>query len=76
MARKICVGLIALPVFLCNAPSSFAHTSELNFFRYKAPLNPTTITTRVNTDYHPIPVIISGRDDKTPECLRLGTCNN
>jgi hypothetical protein len=74
MARKICVGLIALPVLLCNTPSSFANTST--FFRSKVPVNPTTITTSVNTDNYSIPVLLSGRDDKTPECLRLGTCNN
>lgn len=73
MSPKICVGFLALPFFLCNAYA--ANASTINSPIIKQTVSG-ELTIAKNTNYHLPPIQLEGRDGKTRECLRFGTCDN
>jgi hypothetical protein len=83
MSYRICVGLIALPVFLWNAGQAFASNSGVAIFKHPIPettaFSLTKIITNItNIDYQlqAVPFQLSARDDQTEECLRAGNCKD
>ena len=78
MSRTILIGLVALPVFLCNAASSEASNSSVpifgNNFLPKTALIASSI--KVQLIQHIMPFQLSARDDQTEDCLRAGNCKD
>ncbi|RCJ30083.1 hypothetical protein A6770_21595 [Nostoc minutum NIES-26] len=71
MNRTICIGLMALPVYLHNAKLSFAYSNVPSF------LNPLSIVAySTNAQSRIAPWQISARDDQTEDCLRDGMCRD
>ncbi len=70
MYRTICVGLMALPIYLYNADS------DLPPFKPMFSMTITQILPSSNTRLYKIQHKILGRDDQSEDCLRLGTCKD
>ncbi len=75
MNRTIYIGLMALPVYLYNACSSFA-SSDILILNYKVPITTALIAVSTNAQLHAVPWRISARDDQTEDCLRAGICKD
>jgi hypothetical protein len=75
MNRKIYIGLMALPVYLYNACSSFA-SSDVPIFNSKVPITTAVIAVSTNAQLKIVPWQISARDDQTEDCLRAGICKD
>lgn len=75
MTRIIIISLMALPIFLGNAASSFAATRDAPILSNKFLLKPDLITSSIKDQLiYLVPFQLSARDDQTEDCLRAGDC--
>ncbi|BDA69789.1 hypothetical protein RIVM261_075130 [Rivularia sp. IAM M-261] len=74
MSRIACLGMMVLPVFLCNIGESFAvlTSSVLNRgANYTANVFIPQNHKSQSTSY-----LVAARDEKIQDCLRLGNCKD
>ncbi|BAZ29846.1 hypothetical protein NIES4074_22930 [Cylindrospermum sp. NIES-4074] len=76
MNRTICVGLMALQVYLYNSGVDFASSSDVPLFQQIFPITTTYITASINAQSHRVPGKVSARDEQSGDCLRTGTCQD
>ncbi|MFS0513325.1 hypothetical protein ACEYW6_01090 [Nostoc sp. UIC 10607] len=76
MNRTICIGLMALPVYLYNAQLGNTCSSGVSIVENQLPIITALIVYNTNTLSHKFPWQISARDDQTEDCLRAGTCRD
>lgn len=70
MHRIMCIGLIALPVYLYDAKPSLASCGNLPIITATFINQNQSITTQTNL----APWQISSREDQTGDCVRHGNC--
>ncbi len=76
MNRTICIGLMALPVYLYTAEASFASSGNIPILKDQISIiNALTVHSK-NTQLHLAPWQIFARDEQTGECLRSGDCKD
>ena len=73
MNRIICIGLMALPVYLHKGTPSFVSSSDAVMVKNDVT---TFITYSINAQAPMPPWQISARDDQAEDCLRLGICKD
>ncbi|MBL1200576.1 MAG: hypothetical protein RMY62_009815 [Nostoc sp. ZfuVER08] len=75
MNRTICIGLMALPIYLSNAELSNVY-SNVSIVKNQFPTIATVMVYSMNTPFDILPWQISARDDQTEDCLRSGICKD
>ncbi|MEH2239621.1 hypothetical protein [Nostoc sp.] len=75
MNRTICIGLMALPIYLYNAELGNTYSSDVSIVENQLSRITALIVYSTNTQSH-FPWQISARDDQTEDCLRAGTCRD
>ncbi|WP_375499611.1 hypothetical protein [uncultured Nostoc sp.] len=76
MNRTICIGLIALPVYLYNAQLGNTCSSDVLIVENQLPIITALVVHNTNSQLEKFPWQISARDDQTEDCLRAGTCRD
>lgn len=75
MNRTICMGLMALPVYLYNSGVGFA-SSGVPFFKQMFPITVAQSATNTDAQLYIVPLAIAARDDQPEDCLRSGICKD
>jgi hypothetical protein len=76
MNRKICIGLMALPVYLYNAQLSTTYNSDVSIVENQLSIITALVVYSTNSQLDRFPWQMSARDDQTEDCLRAGTCRD
>ncbi|MEH2254165.1 hypothetical protein [Nostoc sp.] len=76
MNRTICIGLMALPIYLYNAELGNTCSSDVAIVENQLSRITALVVYSTNTQSHKFPWQISARDDQTEDCLRAGTCRD
>ncbi|MFN6485496.1 MULTISPECIES: hypothetical protein [unclassified Nostoc] len=76
MNRKICIALMALPVYLYNVELGNICSIDVTIVKNQFPTIATLIAYSTNAQSRILPWQISARDDQTEDCLRAGTCKD
>ncbi|MCW5315393.1 hypothetical protein GTQ43_16725 [Nostoc sp. KVJ3] len=76
MNRRICIALMALPVYLYNVELGNTDGSDVIIVKDQFPVIAAVIAYSTNAQAHILPWQISARDDQTEDCLRAGTCKD
>ncbi|MBG1260148.1 hypothetical protein [Nostoc commune] len=76
MNRTICIGLMALPVYLYNAQLGNTYSSDVSIVENQLPVITALVVYSTNSQLDKFPWQISARDDQTEDCLRAGTCRD
>lgn len=76
MNRTICIGLMALPVYLYNAQLGNIYSSDVSIVENQFPIITALVVYNTNSQLDKFPWQISARDDQTEDCLRAGTCRD
>ncbi|RUS97028.1 hypothetical protein DSM106972_085780 [Dulcicalothrix desertica PCC 7102] len=74
MSRIACLGMMVLPVFLCNIGESFAviRSSVLN----QGVRQTANVFIPQNYKSQSTSYLVAARDEKIQDCLRLGNCKD
>lgn len=72
MNRTICIGLMALPVYLYNAQIGNIYSSDVSIVENQTAL----VVYSTDSQSDKFQLQISARDDQTEDCLRAGTCRD
>ncbi|MDZ8186107.1 MAG: hypothetical protein RMX96_14795 [Nostoc sp. ChiSLP02] len=75
MNRTICIGLMALPVYLSNAQLGNVCSNVL-IVKNHLPSIAFLMVDSTNAQLDILPWQISARDDQTEDCLRTGICKD
>ncbi|MCC5642027.1 hypothetical protein LC607_03430 [Nostoc sp. CHAB 5824] len=76
MNRTICIGLMALPVYLYNAQLGKTCSSDVSIVENQLPIITALVVYSTNSQSDKFPWQILARDDQTEDCLRAGTCRD
>ncbi|WP_392533512.1 hypothetical protein [Nostoc sp. C117] len=76
MNRTICIGLMALPVYLSNAGIGFAYGSDVINVKNQYSIVAAFMVYSTNASSGILPWQMSARDDQTEDCLRSGICKD
>lgn len=76
MNRTICIGLMALPVYLYNAQLGNTYSSDVSIVEDQLPIITALVVYSPNSQFDKFSWQISARDDQTEDCLRAGTCRD
>jgi len=76
MNRTICIGLMALHVYLYNAQLGNIYSSDVSIVEDQLPIITTLVVYSTNSQFDKLLWQISARDDQTEDCLRAGTCRD
>jgi hypothetical protein len=76
MNRKICIALMALPVYLYNVELGNTCSRDVTIVKNQLPTITALIAYSTNAQSRILPWQISARDDQTEDCLRAGTCKD
>ncbi|MBC6433262.1 hypothetical protein FM036_22125 [Nostoc sp. HG1] len=76
MNRTICIGLMALPVYLYNAQLGNTYSSDVSIVENQLPIITALVVYSTNSQFDKFSWQISARDDQTEDCLRAGTCRD
>ncbi|MBD2517126.1 hypothetical protein H6G93_19320 [Nostoc sp. FACHB-973] len=75
MNRTICIGLMALPIYLSNAELGNV-CGNLSIVKNQLPKIAALVVYTTNAPSGILPWQISARDDQTEDCLRSGICKD
>ncbi|RCJ22573.1 hypothetical protein A6S26_20735 [Nostoc sp. ATCC 43529] len=75
MNRTICIGLMALPIYLSNAELGNVY-SNVSIVKNQVSNIAALVVYSKNAPSGILPWDISARDDQTEDCLRSGICKD
>ncbi|MBD2678710.1 MULTISPECIES: hypothetical protein [Nostoc] len=75
MNRTICIGLMALPIYLSNAELGNVY-SNVSIVKNQLSNIAALMVYSTNAPSGILPWDISARDDQTEDCLRSGICKD
>ncbi|MEH2322162.1 MAG: hypothetical protein V7K32_00880 [Nostoc sp.] len=76
MNHTICIGLMALPVYLYNLQLGNTYSSDVSIVENQPPIITAQVVYSTNSQLDKFLWQISARDDQTEDCLRAGTCRD
>ncbi|AKG22214.1 hypothetical protein [Calothrix sp. 336/3] len=80
MRRKLCFGMIAIPVFILNTGQYFSVGKELQALTNSTHLSNSLLNSSISQAIHStekaIPLQIDTRDEKIRDCIRSGNCKD
>ncbi|MEH1871979.1 hypothetical protein [Nostoc sp.] len=76
MNRTICIGLMALPVYLYNPQLGNTYSSDVSIVENQPAIITAQVVYSPNSHLDKFLWQISARDDQTEDCLRAGTCRD
>ncbi len=76
MNRTICIGLMALPIYLYNAQLGNTSSSGVSIVENQLLTITPLVVHSPNSQSDKFPWQISARDDQTEDCLRAGICRD
>jgi len=76
MNRRICIALMALPVYLSNVELGNTCSGDVLIVKDQLPILTALMAYSTNAQSHILSWQISARDDQTEDCLRAGNCRD